>query len=318
MSLTTKNSYESRAKLMVSGEYFVLQGALSLALPLKYGQSLTIDSMEGKSLIYWKSSIHNDVWFTATLRVTDFRVLESNSPAISSRISDILAAARTLHPNFLGTGMEYHIHSSMDFLPDWGMGSSSTLISNVAYWASCDPFELNRRIFQGSGYDIACARSASPIVYELKNGESTYRNANFYPLFGQQLYFVYLNRKQNSQKSISNLETTRISSKDTAEISSLTIGMELAQDLATFRLLMDLHEELVGKTIRKIPVKQLYFDDFNGSIKSLGAWGGDFVLAASPASEAYVRNYFQGKGLQTIFPYREVVLTARSGQPETR
>jgi hypothetical protein len=317
MSLTTKNSYESRAKLMVSGEYFVLKGALSLALPLKYGQSLTIDSMEGKSLIYWKSAIHNDVWFTATLHVTDFRVLESNSPEISSRISNILAAARTLHPNFLGTGMEYHVHSSMDFLPDWGMGSSSTLISNVAYWASCDPFELNRRIFQGSGYDIACARSASPIVYELKNGESKYRNANFHPLFGQQLYFIYLNRKQNSQKSISNLDPTRFSPRDTAEISSLTIGMELAQDLGTFRLLMDQHEELVGRTIRKIPVRQLFFDDFNGSIKSLGAWGGDFVLVASSASEAYVRNYFHGKGLQTIFPFHEVVLTASSGQSGT-
>jgi mevalonate kinase len=303
---------------MVSGEYFVLKGALSLALPLKYGQSLTIDSKEGKSLIYWKSAIQNDVWFSATLQGTDFRVLESSSIALSSTLSSILSAARTLQPNFPESGMEYQVNSSMDFLPDWGMGSSSTLISNVAYWASCDPFELNSLIFKGSGYDIACTRSSSPIIYEFKNGGSVCRNANFHPSFEQQLYFVYLNRKQNSQKSISNLDPTRFSAEDTAKITSLTLGMEMAQDLESFQLLMDQHEELVGQAIRKIPIRKLFFDDFKGSIKSLGAWGGDFVLAATSGSEAYVQNYFQGKGLQTIFPFNEVAITALSGKPVTR
>ena len=48
MSSQAKMVFESRAKLMVSGEYLVLQGALSLALPLKQGQKLTVEAAEGK------------------------------------------------------------------------------------------------------------------------------------------------------------------------------------------------------------------------------------------------------------------------------
>lgn len=318
MNLVEKKRFESRSKLMVSGEYLVLKGALSLALPLKYGQSLTVEEKEGKSLINWKSLINNDVWFTTTLLLSDFRVLETNSTALSMTLCNILSAAKTLHPKFLDSSMEYNVISAMDFLPEWGIGSSSTLISNVAYWAGCDPFELNSMIFNGSGYDIACARSTSPIIYEFKNAGSAYRKANFQPMFEQQLFFVYLNQKQSSQKSINSLDLTGISSRETLAITALTIGMEMAEDLETFQSLMEQHEELVGKTIRKIPVKELYFDDFKGSIKSLGAWGGDFILVASSQPETYVRNYFQSKELRTIFPYNEVVQTGSPVQSATR
>jgi len=42
MSSQGNKSYESRAKLMISGEYLVLKGALSLAIPLRFGQKLLI------------------------------------------------------------------------------------------------------------------------------------------------------------------------------------------------------------------------------------------------------------------------------------
>jgi len=300
--------FESHAKLMISGEYMVLKGALSLALPLKYGQTLTVEMKEGKSLIDWNSLLKNEPWFTTTLLLPDFSVVETNSIAISATLCSILAGAKSLNPNFLDSPQEYHVLSTMDFLPEWGVGSSSTLVSNIAYWADCDPFELNSMIFQGSGYDIACARSTSPIIYEFKNAGSAFRKANFHPSFEQQLYFIYLNRKQNSKKSINSLDMTRLSSSEVKAMTELTLGMEMAGDLKTFQTFMDNHEELVGKAIRKIPIRELYFDDFCGSLKSLGAWGGDFVLAASDQPEEYVRNYFQGKELQTIFKYSEIVL----------
>jgi len=308
MNFCENKRFESHAKLMISGEYLVLKGALSLALPLKYGQTLTVEEKEGKPLIYWKSLVNEVLWFTATLQLPNFRVLETNSPIVSMTLCNILAGAKTLHPTFLDSEKEYHVISAMDFLPEWGFGSSSTLVSNVAYWDVCDPCELNRLIFEGSGYDIACARSTSPIIYEFKNAGSAFRKANFQPLFEQQLYFIYLNRKQSSQKSIKSLDLTRLSTLEIRAITKLTIGMEMASDLETFQSLMEQHEELVGKTIRKIPIKELYFDDFQGSLKSLGAWGGDFVLVASTKPEEYVRNYFQGKELQTIFKYRDIVL----------
>ncbi len=302
--------FESRAKLLVSGEYLVLKGALSLALPLKYGQSLTVEEKEGKSMIRWKSIVKDNLWFTSTILLPGFRVMETNSTNISATLCGILSEAKTLNPNFLDSPKEYHVISAMDFLPEWGFGSSSTLISNIAYWADCDPFELNKLVFKGSGYDIACARSSFPIIYDTRDSGPVFRKANFHPLFDQQLYFVYLNRKQNSQKSINGLDLAMVTPNDLHAISELTSGLENAQNLETFRWLMELHEEYIGWIIRKEPVKSLYFDDFKGSLKSLGAWGGDFMLVASDQSEEYIRNYFNNKNLQTIFKYGEIVLAS--------
>jgi len=310
MNFIEKRRFESRAKLMVSGEYLVLKGAMVLALPLKYSQSLTVEEKEGKSMIQWKSTINDNLWFTATILLPDFRVLETNSPDISATLCTILSGVKTLQPNFLDSPKEYHVISAMDFQPEWGFGSSSTLISNVADWADCDPFELNSMIFNGSGYDIACARSSSPIIYEISNGQPSYRKANFQPSFNKHLYFVYLNRKQNSQKSINGLDLTMVTTNDLQAITELTSGMEHAQNLETFQWQMDQHEEFIGRIIHKIPVKSLHFNDFEGSLKSLGAWGGDFMLVASDRPEEYIRNYFNNKNLQTIFKYSEIVLAS--------
>ena len=68
------------------------------------------------------------------------------------------------------------------------------------------------------------------------------------------------------------------------------------------------HEKLVSSTLNLEPTKQKLFSDFNGSIKSLGAWGGDFVLAASEMDSAEVKKYFAGKGYKECFDYTDFVL----------
>jgi mevalonate kinase len=300
--------FESNAKLMLTGEYVVLKGALSLGLPLKYGQKLSVEENEGKPSIIWKSLINNNLWFSTTLLLPHLRIMESNFQDLSETICKILSAARLLNPGFLELTKEYHITSWMDFNPAWGIGASSSLISNIAAWAGCDPFELNKLIFNGSGYDIACARSSSPIIYLIKDGKPYYRKSNFYPVFHHQLFFVYLNRKQNSKESIQKLDLTMVTPKDIKAISELTLTIEKTDHLATFQSLIEQHEEIISKIINKQPVKTEFFSDFNGSIKSLGAWGGDFILAASSASEEYIRCYFTNKNLTTIFRYDEIVL----------
>jgi hypothetical protein len=194
----------------------------------------------------------------------------------------------------------------MDFDPEWGIGSSSSLVTNIAAWARCDAFSLNSRIFNGSGYDIACAGSVSPIIFKLTNHQPTYRDAGFHPSFHQQLWFIYLDRKQNTRESVGKTVLSHISSLTTDTISALTLAMAKADDLRVFQAIMDQHEEIVGKAIHQIPVREKYFNDFRGSVKSLGAWGGDFILAASSGSEEYVRNYFLKKGLSILFSYDDI------------
>jgi mevalonate kinase len=292
---------------MLTGEYVVLKGALSLGLPLKYRQKLSVEEKEGKPAIIWKSLINNNLWFSTTLLLPHLRILDSNLHDLSATLIKILSAAKSLNPRFLESKKEYHITSEMDFNPDWGVGSSSSLISNIASWADCDPFELNKLTFNGSGYDIACARSSSPVIYFAKGDKPSYQVANFYPVFHKHLYFVYLNRKQNSKESIQKLDLTRVTPTDIKTISELTLTIEKTDHLETFQSLIDQHEEIISKIINKQPVKAEFFKDFDGSIKSLGAWGGDFILAASSASEEYIRNYFINKYLTTIFRYDEIV-----------
>ena len=54
-------------------------------------------------------------------------------------------------------------------------------------------------------------------------------------------------------------------------------------------------------------VKTQYFSDFEGSVKSLGAWGGDFALAASDMNESQISAYFSSKGFNTVISYRDMI-----------
>ncbi len=308
MNLTGDKSFESRAKLMISGEYLVLNGALSLALPLKFGQKLMIQEVSGNPSVVWKSMIKDNSWFFTTLLLPDFRIVETNGPDLSETLCKILIEAKKLNPGFLALPCKYEAISTMDFNPDWGIGSSSSLISNIGWWADCNPFELNKLIFNGSGYDIACAKSLEPIVFETNSGQYSYRKANFNPSFRTSLYFVYLNRKQNTRESVQKTDLSEVTAATIDSVSKLTLEMEKADSLEVFQFLMDQHEKIIGEIIGKKRVSDLYFNDFNGSVKSLGAWGGDFILAASADSEEYVRKYFINKNLSTIFRYDEIVL----------
>ena len=303
MNLTPEKSFKSHTKLMVSGEYVVLKGALSLALPLKYSQQISISEHPGSHRIKWKSLIYNELWFSATFLLPNFEVSETNNVTIAETLSTILQAAKRLNPSFLQASSEYTVTSVMDFELSWGIGSSSCLISNIAFWANCDPFKLNFQIFNGSGYDIACSRSSFPIIYKIKDQNPSFESAKFNPPFFNSIYFVYLNRKQSSKESILKLDKSKITSGDITAISQITTDLIKANNLDSFQLLMEEHEQIIANIINSIPIKLLNFNDFRGSIKSLGAWGGDFIMVASSESEEYIRNYFNAKNLNTIFRY---------------
>lgn len=301
-------SYESRTKLLLSGEYTVLKGALALALPLKFGQRLEVESSEGAPMLKWESKIGKQSWFTAQFSIPDLDVNTTNLPAIALTLGRILKLARKLNPNFLISSKSYCATSWMDFNPDWGLGSSSTLISNIAYWAGCDPFELNRPIFNGSGYDIACARSTTPIFYQLKEGTGISSAVQFRPKFHPQLYFLHLNSKQNSRESIQKLKPEWFDNEAIESISAISAQMAKTTQLECFQSLMQEHEALTGRLINKTPIQKEQFQDFKGAIKSLGAWGGDMVLVASTEPEEYVREYFTGRAFPTLISYETMTL----------
>ena len=137
--------------------------------------------------------------------------------------------------------------------------------------------------YKGSGYDIACAQNNSAITYQLDEKEQPIVEVvDFYPKYKGNIYFVYLNKKQNSRHAIQNyMNKQQFLTKKTATISEITNRMLVSPNLELTIDLLKHHEVILSDILELETVKERLFSDFKGTIKSLGAWGGDFVMVLS-------------------------------------
>jgi len=300
-------TYYSHGKLLLTAEYVVLDGAKALAIPTVFGQSLHVEK-EATNKLTWNSLDHNQKeWFNAEFSFQNEAISIENTtnPEISNRLLQIITAVKQLNPKFL-KGKGFKISTVLEFPKNWGLGTSSTLINNIANWANVDAYKLLKLTFGGSGYDIACAQKDSALTYQLNDENRVVEYVNFNPNFKNNLYFIHLNKKQNSRDGIAHYKANRNNLEVTiATINAITEQMIICETLEKFQSLINEHEQTIASVTNQIPVKQLLFDDFNGSIKSLGAWGGDFILVASKNNPT---EYFKNKGFDTILSYTDIVL----------
>ncbi|WP_299105201.1 GYDIA family GHMP kinase [uncultured Winogradskyella sp.] len=308
---TKTKTYRSNGKLLLTAEYAVLDGAKALAIPTKYGQSLTV-SGNGSNLINWKSYNElGEVWFEDVFSIESTSTALSMTSAlkndISKRLIEILKSTKILNPGFLSKDIGFDITTHQDFNRLWGLGTSSTLINNIANWANVDAFQLLEQTFGGSGYDIACAQNDKPITFQLLGNKKPFvEPMDFNPDFKQHLYFVYLNQKQNSRDGISVYKKlNKINSEIIKNIDDITEAMSTCKSLFEFESLIATHETIIANLIQQEPIKTRLFSDYKGTVKSLGAWGGDFILATSSNDPTA---YFKAKGLNTVIPYEAMTL----------
>ncbi len=298
-------TFHSHGKLLISGEYVVLDGAVSLAIPTRFGQSLTVEPINSATLIWSSFDENNQIWYKNEFSFDEIQSqISSNNNELTKRLIQILKSAIKLNPSFLNHSSGLKVTTRLDFKKDWGLGSSSTLINNIAQWANIDAFKLLKLTFGGSGYDIACAQHNQPISYQLNNGNPVIQEVNFKPPFKDHLYFVYLNKKQNSRDGIAHYNLNKPHVLQINDISNISHKLIKAKSLSEFEALITLHEDYISNIIKQKPVKELLFSDFKGSIKSLGAWGGDFILVAS---EENPKTYFKNKGFETVIPYEDMI-----------
>jgi mevalonate kinase len=300
--------FRSNGKLLLTAEYLVLDGAKALALPTKLGQSLSIEETNSKSIIWRSYDENNNLWFEDSFEIKNkvVSLLTKNDNPISKRLLQIFKAALDLNPNFINPDKGYSISTQQDFNRHWGLGTSSTLINNIAQWAKIDAYILLEKTFGGSGYDIACAQHKSALIYQrTETSKPLVSEVTFNPIFKDRLYFLYLNKKQNSRDGIAEYRNHQINSPNPfSAINTITQEMLECNSLDVFKKLMTTHEAIISDIIKQKAVKDLFFSDFNGAIKSLGAWGGDFVLVASKTNP---ESYFTSKGLTTIIPYSKLI-----------
>ena len=305
-----EQSYYGHGKLLLSGEYFVLDGAKALALPCKLGQVMSVrHSRSDNPTLNWKSyDTEGKVWLEAKFELWRFRLLSEETPE-TLELQRILRQARVQNVHFLRDEVDTHVETTLEFPLDWGLGSSSTLIYNIAQWAYISPFELLAKTFGGSGYDVACAQSMGPILYSLSGQGPTWQSVSFSPLFKDNLYFVHLNQKQNSRTQVERYRGLEIKDKQALvkKINELTMGMAQAIDLKEFEECVLEHEQVISKALDMPRIKDIHFSDFWGTVKSLGAWGGDFVLATSSRSDEDTIAYFKERGYESVLRFDEII-----------
>jgi mevalonate kinase len=302
-----QQTFYSNGKLLITGEYLVLDGAKGLALPTKMGQNLIVkDANTGA--IHWKSyDADGSVWFEDTLSFEEIQNNNITPESVKATLIKILQVANAMNPDVFSNSGGLSITTQLSFPRNWGLGTSSTLINNIAQWFQIDAFELLHKSFGGSGYDIACAQNNNPITYSIANGKPKVEQVVFEPEFSQNLYFVYLNQKRNSKSAIAEYHSNKTSqlSSYIATINELTQDTIAAATLEEFAQLLHQHETMLSALLKTETVKDTLFPDFDGTLKSLGAWGGDFVLAVSKENP---KPYFVAKGYETVIPYGEMIL----------
>jgi mevalonate kinase len=336
--------FYSNGKLLLTGEYLVLQGALSLALPTNAGQFLYVHSGRPDDCLSWNTTVLAEKWFHCIIRPDTWEILETDKKEVAGRLVKLLRAATELkgeaqrkdvkpkaggpeggikkrkggaeRPEMEAKGKEpetawlqgVNAASEVTFNIEWGLGSSSSLISNIARWAGVDPFRLLRKVSRGSGYDVACARSDKPILYRTGTPGPEIRAINFSPSFSERLAFVYLGRKQDSSKSVKKfLDHALVREKDIIRISELSENLAAADTLGEYEDMLAEHENIMSAVLDKPPVKEVLFRDYTGAVKSLGAWGGDFIHVSLHPDLQRAKYYFSRKGLDVLIPYREMI-----------
>lgn len=307
--------YYAHGKLLLTGEYLVLDGAKALAIPTKFGQRLEASSFAGEEgKLIWESFDESGVnILSITFELEDFKVIEKRGEIPHYLLQDTLRSARKLRREFLQQKGNVKAASRLEFSLGWGLGSSSTLIRNIAAWAKVNAFDLFFSVLQGSGYDIACASATGPIVYQLNNGHPVWDEIEFHPPFANHIFFVYLGKKQNSQQAVRQYKDTKRDSELIHRISAITDQLIQTTDRAEFISLLQHHENILSAALKLKKVQDVLFKDFPGVVKSLGAWGGDFVMAVSNNPDYQTAEYFSLRGFKTIFPLTKILFSGEVG-----
>ena len=304
-----KKEFYSNGKLLITGEYLVLDGAKALALPTKFGQNLIVEKGRNQEIKWTSFDSDGSIWFEDTFSFSDISNKNFSEETTSKRntLIEILHEGYLLNPDFINKSEGFHITTELTFPRNWGLGTSSTLINNIAQWLKIDAFVLLNNSFGGSGYDIACAQNDTPILYHLENGNPVVEKVTFKPEFTENLYFVYLDKKQSSKAAIACYYNNKNEylSENITKIDLLTQEVLNTKTLREFAAALEEHEAEMSKILEMKTIKESLFPDFNGVIKSLGAWGGDFVLAIAKENPT---DYFSERGFKTIVSYKNMIL----------
>jgi mevalonate kinase len=289
-------------KLLLSGEYAVLDGATAISCPSQKGQSLEVFKTGNNSLQWQAFDLDGNSWLRVELDKKG-KVISSNNTDKSVLISALLLDAFDQN---IPTGLR--IETKLEFKREWGLGSSSTLIALIAEWSKKDAIRLFFKHLKGSGYDVATALEGEPISYQLGANEKAAWTPVELPKILEQSYFLYLGEKQISSREVvryASLEKNPPFVKIISDLSGELLKLSSKEQLIKW---MQKHEEITSELIQQESLRLIRFPNLKGGFKSLGAWGGDFVWIMPKDDDL---NYLNTLGYHEIFPFSEMLRIKR-------
>lgn len=295
----------SPGKVMLSGEYFVLWGAAALAFPSIQRQHLAIYDLSEQAFHRWTTSAGSSEIFSCLIDKKSLKAFDIRGSEGSAQfIENLLQAARSLNPEIFETNL--HFQTRLDFSPQWGLGSSSSLIVNISRFTQTDPWTLHRMVSQGSGYDIACALHEKPLLFSHpENPRINFPLIN-YP-FTDSLYFLPLGIKKDSSRAVSETAHLRPSTALIEEASQISYALTWTRSLKEFSDFLKIYVHLVKRGIGLKESLPAQLAGFNGIIKPLGAWGGDLALVVSEEDPNQLRNWFASRGFPELIKWQEII-----------
>jgi mevalonate kinase len=287
---------------MLTGEYAVLKGATALALPTQKGQRMSVVPCEGG--LRWTNNDPKKTWFTGSWDSNGKR-LSSSDEKVSEGIEKILRAAQKLNPRF--QPYAHTVICTLEFPTNWGLGSSSTFIALIAQWANTDAMQLFRAAWQGSGYDVAVAVANNAIAYRLNNKKPMWNTVQIAPPDPADWFFIHTNTKQSTYAEITRFGREPLPHNTLDRIDEINRKILGAMTNDVFAIALTEHEKCISALIDLPTIREKLFPDYPFTVKSLGAWGGDFFLAHIPHSD--YKDYFLQKNYKNLFNWIDFIKT---------
>ena len=104
-----------------------MEGTKALAVPLKLGQSLTVHQTETR-LLSWRANAPGGLWFKTVFSLPSLDILQTSDHEMSEQLKLLLQNAINLSDHFLKGKNGFSVTTNLDFNPQYGFGSSSTLV----------------------------------------------------------------------------------------------------------------------------------------------------------------------------------------------
>lgn len=292
--------YFAPGKLLLTGEYSVLNGAKALSVPTRLGQKLRVYPDATHEALNWQAfDNQGQIWLSITF-AEDLSLVKTNDAKKAESLQKILQVAKQL-----GAQLPFNcnVETHLEFNRQWGLGSSSTLIDLVSQWLKVPSLTLFFKTLTGSGYDVATAQAKQSILYQLQGPAQAQWKKVQLPACVTESHFMYLGQKQNSAQEVQRFKNRNVRPAQIEAISALSQQILTAKSPKSLQALVKEHESVTASIIGITPIQHRLFPEFKGTVKSLGAWGGDFVWLLGLGHQI---DYFKALGYKQIFTFNKL------------